>query len=81
MTKDEVLKLIEECGATEFGDQQYFNGNEWVESPRFIVDERNLLSFANAIADKQREKDAQIVNHIRKEGGGTYGDAILANKE
>jgi len=34
--------------------------------------------FAKLVAKKEREACANMVDHILKEGGGTYGDAIRA---
>jgi hypothetical protein len=34
--------------------------------------------FAKLVAEKEREACAKMVDHILKEGGGTYGDAIRA---
>ena len=34
--------------------------------------------FAKLVAEKEREANAKMVDHILKEGGGTYGDAIRA---
>ena len=37
--------------------------------------------FAALVAAHEREAYAKFVNHILKEGGGTYGDAIRARGE
>jgi len=37
-----------------------------------------LESFAALVAAAEREACAKEVDHILKEGGGTYGDAIRA---
>jgi hypothetical protein len=34
--------------------------------------------FAKLVAEKEREANAKMVDHILKEGGGTWGDAIRA---
>jgi hypothetical protein len=34
--------------------------------------------FAKLVAEAEREACAKFVDHILKEGGGTYGDAIRA---
>lgn len=51
MTKDEVLELAKECGA-----QQVYPGTD----VGYSMSLPQLLAFANAIADAQREKDARI---------------------
>lgn len=37
-----------------------------------------LEKFAELVAAHEREECAKVVDHILKEGGGTYGDAIRA---
>jgi hypothetical protein len=37
--------------------------------------------FAKLVAAKEREANAKMVDHILKEGGGTWGDAIRARGE
>ena len=37
-----------------------------------------LERFAELVAAAEREADAKLVDHILKEGGGTWGDAIRA---
>jgi hypothetical protein len=39
---------------------------------------KNALELANRALEAEREACAQMVDHILKEGGGTYGDAIRA---
>ena len=34
------------------------------------------IRFAKLVAEAEREACAKMVDHILKEGGGTYGDAI-----
>jgi hypothetical protein len=38
----------------------------------------NLRGQLETIAAHEREECAKVVDHILKEGGGTYGDAIRA---
>ena len=40
-----------------------------------------LEKFAELVAAHEREECAKMVDHILKEGGGTYGDAIRARGE
>jgi hypothetical protein len=37
-----------------------------------------LEAFAKLVAEAEREACAKLVDHILKEGGGTWGDAIRA---
>ena len=43
-----------------------------------IEELRQLELFADLVAAHEREECAKMVDHILKEGGGTYGDAIRA---
>jgi hypothetical protein len=38
----------------------------------------SLEAFAKLVEEKEREANAKMVDHILKEGGGTWGDAIRA---
>ena len=38
----------------------------------------DLKAFSKLVAEKEREACAKMVDHILKEGGGTWGDAIRA---
>jgi len=38
----------------------------------------SLETFAKLVEEKEREANAKMVDHILKEGGGTWGDAIRA---
>jgi hypothetical protein len=38
----------------------------------------SMFKFAALVADAEREACAKLVDHILKEGGGTWGDAIRA---
>lgn len=40
-----------------------------------------LKRFAELVAAHEREECAKMVDHILKEGGGTYGDAIRARSK
>lgn len=57
MTKDEVLKLAKEHGLLPDGELPKTPIERFVDY-QDLRDE--LLAFANAIADAQREKDARI---------------------
>ena len=37
-----------------------------------------VIRFAELVAAHEREECAKVVDHILKEGGGTYGDSIRA---
>ena len=42
------------------------------------ADERDRAMRENAYVQAEREANAKLVDHILREGGGTYGDAIRA---
>ena len=42
------------------------------------ITKAELDNFAALVAAHEREACAKVVDHILKEGGGTYGDAIRA---
>jgi hypothetical protein len=44
----------------------------------FVANKYDLEKFAALVAAQEREECAKFVDHILKEGGGTYGDAIRA---
>ena len=60
MTQDEVIELAKRVG---FPIQH----PEWRKATE---------EFAALVAEKEREANAKMVDHILKEGGGTWGDAI-----
>ena len=64
MTKEDIIRM-----AQKWGD---WNG-QTVE-----FNDVGLDRFAALVAAAEREACAQMVDHILKEGGGTYGDAIRA---
>jgi hypothetical protein len=41
----------------------------------------NREKFTELVAAHEREECAKMVDHILKEGGGTYGDAIRARSK
>ena len=50
-------------------------------NPLSPLKELQLKKFAELIAAHEREECAKMVDHILKEGGGTYGDAIRARSK
>ena len=63
-------ELAEQAGAN-------FEHIQWVERDLAPLFER----FAALVAAHEREECAKMVDHILKEGGGTYGDAIRARSK
>jgi hypothetical protein len=58
----------------------FWQNEEW-KPPNETIDwscmyDKELEKFAKLVRADEREKCAEMVDHILKEGGGTYGDAI-----
>ena len=65
MTK-EIIDMAQECGL--IGMRPYIDG----------IYSEALVAFAKLVVEAEREACAKMVDHILKEGGGTWGDAIRA---
>ena len=74
--KREIMDMAREAGIDEWWD----SGNEHRE-----VLQKHLEAFAKLVdaeaAAREREACAKLVDHILKEGGGTWGDAIRARRQ
>jgi hypothetical protein len=66
MTQDEIIEMAQECKL--IGMRPFIDG----------IYTEALIEFAKLVAAKERDANANMVDHILKEGGGTYGDAIRA---
>jgi hypothetical protein len=62
----EIIEMAQECGL--IGMRPHLDG----------IYSEALVAFAKLVAQHEREECANMVDHILKEGGGTYGDAIRA---
>ena len=71
MTKDEIIKLAREAGF-ERVVAIHPDGSKTVT----VAPVLELEAFAALVAVAEREECAKLVDHILKEGGGTYADAI-----
>jgi len=69
MTQDEIIEMAQECKL--IGMRPFIDG----------IYTEALIEFAKLVAAKEREANAKMVDHILKEGGGTWGDAIRARGE
>jgi hypothetical protein len=57
-------------------------GLDWHRGWTLDDNEPNRFTvFAKLVAAHEREECAKMVDHILKEGGGTYGDAIRARSK
>jgi hypothetical protein len=61
-----IKELAEQCHKTD----------GWPDYLEF-----DYKKFAELVAAHEREECAKMVDHILKEGGGTYGDAIRARSK
>jgi hypothetical protein len=66
MTQEEIIELANKAHA-------YIDRRFMVASSTGIA---SFEHFARLVAEREREACAKLVDHILKEGGGTYGDAI-----
>ena len=66
MTQDEVLATLHKVVA------ENMNYTTWT------VSTPHLVELVNLAVEQEREACATLVDHILKEGGGTWGDAIRA---
>lgn len=69
----EYIELAKKCGATEYGDQKYFDGNEFVADPRLLISGYALKAYSEALRAKALEEAANQCEEIeewfdRKEG-------------
>jgi len=69
MTQDEIIEMAQECKL--IGMRPFIDG----------IYTEALIEFAKLVAAKEREANAKMVDHILKDGGGTWGDVIRARGE
>jgi hypothetical protein len=94
VTRDDIIRMAWEAGIHHAHDSEgHWDGltdEEVIErvppSPKSIeYSDRRIVEilerFAALVAAAEREACAQVVDHILKETGGTYGDAIRARGE
>jgi hypothetical protein len=67
MNLDDIIRLANEAGLW-LDSEGSIAGGQLDSAPR----------FAALVAAAEREACAQMVDHLLKEGGGTYGDSIRA---
>lgn len=74
MTREDIIRMAREVGGADITVNGF---TTWVgtQSTEF------LERFAALVAAAEREACAEMVDHILKEGGGTYGKAIRARGE
>jgi hypothetical protein len=66
MKLNEIIEMAQECGL--IGMRPHLDG----------IYSEALEAFAKLVTQHEREACAKMVDHILKENGGTYGDAIRA---
>jgi hypothetical protein len=71
MTQDEIIDMAKQAGIEE---AYCLKHNQYLVKFK----DGSLEVFAKLVEEKEREANAKMVDHILKEGGGTWGDAIRA---
>jgi hypothetical protein len=69
----------EECKPSEVSIPEWKPSGELIDWSCYYDDE--LVKFAKLVRADEREKCAEMVDHILKLGGGTYGDAIRSRSK
>ena len=69
MTQDEIILIADASGLSYYGMGR--------DRDKFL---HYLEAFADLVAAAERNACAKLVDHILKEGGGTYADAIRARR-
>jgi len=75
MTKDDDIERIKAYMEAKMKHIKMYN--ECMN----LADGLDVEKFAELVRADEREACAKLVDHILKEGGGTYGDAIRARGE
>jgi hypothetical protein len=71
MKQDEVIEMAKKAGIS-------YNPGSQHDHDHFRAYGDSLEAFAKLVAEKEREACANLVDHILKEGGGTWAEAIRA---
>ena len=71
-----IKELAKQAGFIVDNDSEKYQ-TQCIQATHSLIDEP-LAKFAALVAAHEREECAKVVDHILKEGGGTYGDAIRA---
>ena len=71
-----IKALAKQAGFIVDNDSEKYQ-TQCIQATHSLIDEP-LAEFALLVAAHEREECAKMVDHILKEGGGTYGDAIRA---
>ena len=74
-----IKELAKQAGFIVDNDSEKYQ-TQCIQATHSLIDEP-LAQFAELVAAHEREECAKIVDHILKEGGGTYGDAIRARSK
>lgn len=95
MRQDEMIKLAREAGFDDDNQFTIYNierfaalvaAHEREKEIKRVAEghgwtQAHWTAYEESIAAAEREACAKFVDHILKEGGGTYGDAIRARGE
>jgi len=72
---ERIKELAEKAGFVLWQDEAHNPGDVIDWASRY---DEELVKFAELVRADEREACAKMVDHILKEGGGTYGKAIRA---
>jgi hypothetical protein len=79
--KHQILRYAENVESKGTSTTQEEIDIMWQQAMRESIKNNEMYTryhFAILVAEKEREACAKLVDHILKEGGGTWGDAIRA---
>jgi hypothetical protein len=69
MTQEDIIRMAREAGFSTHDEMIWID--KWEVNPY-------MQRFAALVAAAENETCAKVCDHILKEGGGTWGDAIRA---
>ena len=72
MTQDEIFNMAVKCYLISTGNREGFYGDALIQFAKLAEEKATAI---------EREACAKMVDHILKEGGGTWGDAIRAREQ
>ena len=83
-----IIEIARQAGVRDDGHRFEFSELKYLEQFAKLVvaniDPKSFMSYHEGHevgAAHEREQCAKMVDHILKEGGGTYGDAIRARSK
>ena len=85
MNRDDIISIAREAGIVTSGHPGYESSVYLSNLERFhdiaVAEKNKEIERLREAVSAEREACARMVDHILKEGGGTYGKAIRARGE